>query len=145
MCHWYQFKTTGWFFICFLFSGGICSQRGFIYLLLFLKAFYLAKSNINCFLSKTLCQHKHALTSFPKESPVGSKPELKFLSEACWRFATWLLVGVPRLQNTILKGRRPWGSVHLAVQVAAHQTKEHHQRFTLNPITPYKSTMKLQK
>lgn len=107
MCHWYQFKTRGRFFVCLLFSRRICSQRGFIYLLLFPKAFYLAKSNINYFVSKTLCQHKHAVTSFPKESPVGSKSQLKFLSEPCWMFATWLLVGVTRLQNTDLKGRKP--------------------------------------
>jgi len=71
------------------------------------------------------------MTSSPKESPVGSKSQLKFLSEPCWMFETitWLLVWVTGLQSTCLKGTKAWGSLHLAVQVAAHQTKEHHWVF----------------
>lgn len=128
-------------FVLFSVEGFAHKEDLFIYYF-FPKAFYLAKININYFVSKTLCKHKHAVTRSPEESPVESKSQLKFLSEPCWIFATWLLVGVTRLQNSDLKGRKAWGSVHLAVQVAAHQTKEHHQRCILNPITPCKWSCK---
>lgn len=82
--------------------------------------------------SKALCQGKLAMTSSHKESPVGSKYHLKFLTEPWLLFetVTWLLVWVTGLQNTDFKGIKAWASVQLVVQVAAHQSSENHWLFS---------------